>query len=324
MQTKKLYSPLEFYIHNPREEEANGEYGTYDLYDKRYRIHPIEILEYMDAIELAVRRDRDRMDQRRGMAEYLSGTLGEKVEAMFPAIEIHEETLSCVAEVTLRAPLTAEEKSELKDWWSGQLSDGWGEGFEQREINIGGGEELYIKPWTSDESMFFIDTQAEFNWRIGAGTPIAERDHALAEFIRNAERPAEHTINHGFAMNAVDALLAFTQEAASKSMNGWAEIVAYARDIAVDIAEYADLEPPFPHDGWLSGCNAAIQKARVSPDSVLAESRETKESGIRGLAWYACEMTDKDASGLSGYITGLRDMMSRLIEFWGFDQSLNS
>jgi hypothetical protein len=165
METERLYSPLEFYLHDPCEEERSGEYGKFDLYDVRYRMHPIEAYEFMDAIELAVRRDRDRMDQKRGMAEYLSGTLGDKVESMFPAVEFHGNELYCVTEVTLRAPLTPQEMSELKDWWSGQLSDGWGEGFEQREIKIGG-EELYIRPWTSDDG-FFVETEREFHGRLG-------------------------------------------------------------------------------------------------------------------------------------------------------------
>ncbi|MCL2078751.1 MAG: hypothetical protein FWH17_02785 [Oscillospiraceae bacterium] len=185
MTTEKLYSPLEFYIHNPRKEEASGEYGTYDLYDERYQISPVDAGEYMDDIELAVLRDRDRMDQTRGMAEYLSGTLDGKVESLFPSIENYGNMMACVAEIKLTQPLTPEEAETLKDWWSGQLSDGWGEGFEQREIKISGGEELYIRPWTSDDG-FFIDTEREFMARLGLEAPAPTQDAAVTDM---AEQP---------------------------------------------------------------------------------------------------------------------------------------
>jgi len=173
-QTEKLYSPLEFYLHNPREEEANGEYGTYDLYDDRYKISVYDAAEHMDAIELAIRRDRDRMDQTRGMAEYLDGSLGDKVVSLFPEVENYGTIMVCAATVTLLVPLTTEEMSELKSWWRSQLADGWGEGFEQREIKVGR-EELYVVPWSSGDD-FFIDTEREFYQRQGLEMPDAQRE----------------------------------------------------------------------------------------------------------------------------------------------------
>lgn len=180
MDSMKLYSPLEFYLHDQREEERNGEYGVYDLYDDRYVISHEKAFDYMDSIELAIRRDRDRMDQKKGMAEYLSGTLAEKVESMFPNITLYNDALMCVTEVKLREPLTAEETTELKDWWSGQLSDGWGEGFEQRAIDVNRNEELYIVPWRPGNS-FYIDTEREFMKRMGIDTPLSPAEKALDE-----------------------------------------------------------------------------------------------------------------------------------------------
>ena len=177
--TEKLYSPLEFYLHNPREEEANGEYGMYDLYDERYKISCHDAAEHMDAIELAIRRDRDRLDKERGLAEYLNEPLSDKVESIFPSIESYGDMIVCAAEVELFDPLTPEEMAELKDWWGGQLSDAWGEGFEQREIRLGH-EELYVVPWTSDDS-FHIDTEQEFQRGLGIELPAAERASVSAE-----------------------------------------------------------------------------------------------------------------------------------------------
>ena len=175
METEKLYSPLEFYLHDPREEERSGEYGTADLYDEQYKISQFDAAEYADAIELAIRRDRDHMDKTRGLAEYLDEPLAGKVVSLFPEFEDYGGLYVCVANITLSEPLTPDEMGELKQWWSGQLSDGWGEGFEQREIAVGNGDELYVVPWTSDDS-FFLETEREFNMRLGYEIPDSQSE----------------------------------------------------------------------------------------------------------------------------------------------------
>jgi hypothetical protein len=69
--------------------------------------------------------------------------------------------------------------AELTQWWFGQLSDGWGEGFERREIKVSGGER-YIVPWSSDGS-FFIDAAREFERRLGLDAPLVERSAPMPE-----------------------------------------------------------------------------------------------------------------------------------------------
>jgi hypothetical protein len=183
--TEKLYSPLEFYLHDPRGEQENGEYGAYDLYDERYRISHEEAFGYMDAIELAVRPDRGRSDPVSGLAEYVPDSLSDIVVSVIPDIEVQEGRLWCAADIRLSRPITPGEMAELTQWWSGQLSDGWGEGFEQREIKVSGGE-LYIVPWSSDGS-FFIDATREFERRLGIGAPLVERSAPAPETPAQAE-----------------------------------------------------------------------------------------------------------------------------------------
>lgn len=64
-----------------------------------------------------------------------------------------------VTEVKIQGKLTPMEYAELTDWLAGQFSEGWGEGFEQREIKVEDGE-LCISFWDARDR-FFIKTENE-------------------------------------------------------------------------------------------------------------------------------------------------------------------
>ena len=167
METEKLYSPLNFYLRDKEDAES-------DVYDEinywRDELSHEEAFGYIDQIEAFLARDRRTYDTERGLAEYFrSDSLNEKVRSLIPQIELHGDRLWVVAHLRLKEPLSSPELLELKDWWEGQLSDGVGESWEQREIKVDRGE-LYLEPWTSD-GCFFIDTQREFSKRLGLETP---------------------------------------------------------------------------------------------------------------------------------------------------------
>ena len=69
-------------------------------------------------------------------------------------------TLYGVIQVDLAARLSLSEEKELKAWISGQNSDGFGEGLEQREFEIDGGEG-YVSFWNSGDG-YFVKNESEF------------------------------------------------------------------------------------------------------------------------------------------------------------------
>ncbi len=70
-------------------------------------------------------------------------------------------TLHGKVDVGLTEAMTNQEKSELKEWISGQNSDGAGEGFEQKDIETDDGT-LNVSFWHSGDGYFIYD-QAEMD-----------------------------------------------------------------------------------------------------------------------------------------------------------------
>ena len=61
-------------------------------------------------------------------------------------------------------PLSIAEQEAIKAYLQGQFSDGWGEGFSQREISIGEGERLFIHFYASemdDENLLYTEDEFE-------------------------------------------------------------------------------------------------------------------------------------------------------------------
>ncbi len=74
--------------------------------------------------------------------------------------EIRGQLYGCV-EVTSTAPLNAVERMAMREWISGQNSDGLGEGFEQRPIETDSGD-IYVHFWNAGEE-YFIATEDELD-----------------------------------------------------------------------------------------------------------------------------------------------------------------
>lgn len=82
--------------------------------------------------------------------------LRHKVFSVFPTVETINNDLYGVITIKSYGELSKTELDELGDEITGQLSDGWGEGFEQHPITIGG-EDYYISFWNCDD--FYLKTE---------------------------------------------------------------------------------------------------------------------------------------------------------------------
>ena len=66
-----------------------------------------------------------------------------------PSVEVHGNKLCGCLTVELKEPLLDDEQTVLCNYISGQYSDGWGEGFEQRDIRVDDGT-LAVHFWQED------------------------------------------------------------------------------------------------------------------------------------------------------------------------------
>ena len=96
------------------------------------------------------------------MATYYNKDDGvsEKLTSAVWSVELHGDKLFGRIDCSLKEALTAEETEALRDWLTGQCSDGLGEGFEQQPIDTMDGE-LFVSFWNSGDD-YAMMTEDEF------------------------------------------------------------------------------------------------------------------------------------------------------------------
>ena len=151
LQTLRLFSPLFPHIYR------RNEWG--DLENEPEDLSVSEILAYEDAILDRIEKEKLPDEGEHGLAVYLDIDLREKVHGVHPSVEEWNDELWGVTEVQTRGELSPTEYAELTEWLTGQFADGWGEGFEQREIKVDEGE-LCVSFWDASDR-FFIKPEDE-------------------------------------------------------------------------------------------------------------------------------------------------------------------
>ena len=156
----KFYSPLtaEFFPDEPDwEDESYNEYEGYPMDGH-------DLLQYADAVDEAVK--KDIADFNGDLMQYYheDDSVRQKVVSAVPSVEIHGNKLCGCLNVELRESLNEGEQAVLCDYISGQYSDGWGEGFEQRDIRVEDGT-LAVHFWQHHdfELKRVVPDMTEFN-----------------------------------------------------------------------------------------------------------------------------------------------------------------
>lgn len=145
MRIFRLFSPLFPHIYR------KNEWG--DIDNNREDLTAGEVLENEGKILALIQKEKLPSEGERGLAVYLDGDLSRKVYSINPSVEEWNGELWGVTEVQIHGSFSSAELAELTEWLSGQFSDGWGEGLEQREIKVDDGE-LYVSFWDSSDCFF--------------------------------------------------------------------------------------------------------------------------------------------------------------------------
>ena len=148
----KLYMPLTAELYEP------DEWG--DMPVEAERLTGGELASHEDKIRSALFKNRMQEEQVRGIMYWYRkpDSVNDKVHSVVFDVEQRHGRLWGVAECQISGELSAGELATLKKYISGQASDGWGEGFEQREIDVGDGD-LYVHLWSWDD--WDIQTEEE-------------------------------------------------------------------------------------------------------------------------------------------------------------------
>ena len=162
--TLKLFMPLTASVF------SFDEYG--DMENESSTLYGRNLLDYEDEILAALVKYRMPEETERGIMHWYSAddTVNAKVKSVVFTAEEKNGQLWGVAECRIVGTLQPTELETLKDYITGQASDGWGEGFEQQEIDTDGGE-IYVHLWSFDDDWSIQTEQERFAPKIAEGLP---------------------------------------------------------------------------------------------------------------------------------------------------------
>ena len=130
-------------------EDMESEYGEDDYAE----LDGHDLTDYEPSIREYIEKEKESLDDGGNLAPYIDESLlglRENVLRIEPDVVVYEGKLCGCAIVELRQELSERDWNSLLDYISGQYSDGWGEGFEQRDIPVVDGI-LNVHFWQLDQ-----------------------------------------------------------------------------------------------------------------------------------------------------------------------------
>ena len=131
LRTIRLFSPLSAHCYGKYRFNGKTEYEECPV-----RWDGYSLVSYQETIRKALNKECKWLGKS-GLAEFLNNALlKRKIAYMMPGVEEWNRRLWGVLEVKSYGALSERELQEVIEEWKGQCSDGFGEGFSQREIRI--------------------------------------------------------------------------------------------------------------------------------------------------------------------------------------------
>lgn len=139
-----------------------------EAWESEYEGFPLDgadLVQYKDAIQEMVDRENaigSEDGKPCNLMVYFDGNpaIAEKVESAVVSVKEADGVLYGCTTLQLKEFLETDELAELCDYITGQYSDGWGEGFEQRDIEVDGGT-LNVHFWQGNGQFRFKEVPAQ-------------------------------------------------------------------------------------------------------------------------------------------------------------------